>query len=147
MVFFHTLFAGFVVMAVGLPGGSVGKESTCNAGDAGDMGLIPGLGRSPGGGHGNPLQYSCLENPMDRGAWCTMAHRVPKSRTQLKLLGMHTCVRGDGSGSIDGAMVVVMLSSHVTSSDQWVVSEGCMSFHMSTELNFPFPSDSIWTNH
>ena len=42
-----------------------GKESTCNAGD---LGLIPGLGRSPGGGHGNPLQYSCLENPMDRGA-------------------------------------------------------------------------------
>ena len=47
----------------------MGKESACNAGDAGDMGLIPGLGRSPGGGHGNPLQYSCLGNPMDRGAW------------------------------------------------------------------------------
>ena len=132
---------------MGLPGGSVGKESTCNAGDAGDMGSIPGLGRSPGGGHGTPLQYSCLETPMDRGAWCTMVHRVPKSRTRLKLLGTHTCVRGAGSGSIDGVMVVVVLSSHVTSSDQWVVSEGCMSFHMSTELNFPFPSDSIWTNH
>ena len=49
----------------GFPGGSVGKESTCNAGD---LGTIPGLGRSPGGGHGNPLQYSCLENTMDRGA-------------------------------------------------------------------------------
>ena len=45
------------------------EESTCNAGDAGDAGSIPGSGRSPGGGHGNPLQYSCLENPMDRGAW------------------------------------------------------------------------------
>ena len=45
------------------------EESTCNAGDTGDKGSIPGLGRSPGGGHGNPLQYSCLENPMDRGAW------------------------------------------------------------------------------
>ena len=45
---------------LGFPGGSVGKESTCNVGD---LGLIPGLGRSPGGGHGNPLQYSCLENP------------------------------------------------------------------------------------
>ena len=48
------------------PGGSVGKESACNAGD---LGLIFGLGKSPGGGHGNPLQYSCLENPMDSGAW------------------------------------------------------------------------------
>ena len=63
---------------VGFPGGSVGKESTYNAGDAG---LIPGLGRSPGGGHGNPLQYSCLENPMDRGAWPATVHRVAESDT------------------------------------------------------------------
>ena len=47
-------------------------------------GLISGLGRSPGGGHGNPLQYSCLENPMDRGAWRATVHRVAKSQTQLK---------------------------------------------------------------
>jgi len=53
-----------------------GKESTCNAGDAEDSGLIPGSGRSPGGGHGNPFQYSCLENPMDRGAWWATVHRV-----------------------------------------------------------------------
>ena len=51
---------------LGFPGGSDGKESACNAGD---LGLIPGLRRSPGGRHGNPLQYSCLENPMDRAAW------------------------------------------------------------------------------
>ena len=50
----------------GFPGGSVVKESACNAGNARDTGSIPGLERSPGGGHGNPLQYSCLENPMDR---------------------------------------------------------------------------------
>ena len=50
----------------GIPGGSEGKASACNAGD---LGLIPGLGRSPGEGNGNPLQYSCLENPMDREAW------------------------------------------------------------------------------
>ena len=50
----------------GFPGDSDGKESACNAGDPG---LVPGLGRSPGEGNGNPLQYSCLENPMDRGAW------------------------------------------------------------------------------
>ena len=54
---------------MGFPGGSVGKEPDLNAGDARDTGSIPGSGRSPGGGHGNPLQYSCLENPMDRGAW------------------------------------------------------------------------------
>ena len=51
--------------------------------NAADMGLIPGLGRSPGEGNGNPLQYSCLENSMDGGAWWAMAHRVPKSRTRL----------------------------------------------------------------
>ena len=53
-----------------------GKESISNAGDAGDTGLIPRFGRSPGGGQGNPLQYSCLENPMDRGAWRAGSHRV-----------------------------------------------------------------------
>jgi len=47
----------------------VGKEYACNAGDTGDMGSVPGWGRSPGGTHGNPLQYSCLENPVERGAW------------------------------------------------------------------------------
>ena len=52
------------------------KESSCNAGDAGDAGSISGLGRSPGEGRGNPLQYSCLENPMDRGAWWAMVHRL-----------------------------------------------------------------------
>ena len=52
-------------------GGSDGKESVCNAGD---LGLIPRLGRSSGGGHGSPLQYSCLENSMDRGAWWSTVH-------------------------------------------------------------------------
>ena len=51
--------------------------------NAGDPGLIPGLGRSPGKGNGNPLQYSCLENPMDRGAWRAIVHGVAKNRTQL----------------------------------------------------------------
>ena len=53
----------------GLPWWLGGKESASNAGDARDIGSVPGLGRYPGGGHGNPLWYSCLENPMDRGAW------------------------------------------------------------------------------
>ena len=60
------------------PGGSDGKESACNEGDAGS---IPGLKRSSGGRNGNPLQYSCLENPMDRGAWQAAVHGVAKSRT------------------------------------------------------------------
>ena len=67
-------------------GSSVGRESVCNAGDAGDMGSIPGSGRSSGGGHGNPLQHSRLGNPMDRGAWQAIVHRVAKSWTWLKWL-------------------------------------------------------------
>ena len=57
------------------------KNLPAKAGDVRDVGLIPGSGRFPGGRHGNPFQYSCLENPTDRGAWQTMAHRVAKSRT------------------------------------------------------------------
>ena len=57
------------------------KNLPANAGDIRDMGLIPGSGRSPGEGHGNPLQYCCLENPMDRGAWQAMVHRIAKNRT------------------------------------------------------------------
>ena len=66
---------------VGFPGGSVVKNLPISTGD---VSLIPGLGRSPGGRHGNPLQYSCLENPMDQGAWRAMVHRVTKSWAQLK---------------------------------------------------------------
>ena len=61
-----------------------GKESACNAGAAGDVGLIPGLEKSPSGGNGNPHQYSCLEHPMDRGTWQATVHGVAKSRTQLR---------------------------------------------------------------
>ena len=64
---------------MGSPIGSAGKESACSAGDTGEMGSIPGSRRSPGGGNGNPLQYSCLENSMDRGAWWAIAQEVPKS--------------------------------------------------------------------
>ena len=63
---------------MGFPGGSVGKESACIAGD---FGSIPGSGRSLGEGNGNPLQYSCLENPMDREAWWATVHGVAKSWT------------------------------------------------------------------
>ena len=72
-------------------------KNPANTGDIRDVGLIPGLGMSPGGGHGNPLQYSCLENPMDRGAWRATVHRVAKSWARLKGLSplaahVHICV-------------------------------------------------------
>ena len=65
----------------GLPGGTVVKNLPANAGDARDTGLIPGWGRSPGGGNGNLLQDSCLKNPMDRRAWRATVHGVAKSWT------------------------------------------------------------------
>ena len=65
---------------MGFPGGSEVKTSACNVGG---QGSIPGLGRSPGEGNSNPLQYSCLENPMDRGAWWAILHGVAKSWTRL----------------------------------------------------------------
>ena len=72
------LLSAFYLM--GFPGGSEVKVSACNVGD---LGLIPGSGRSPGEGNGNPLQYSCLENPKDKGAWWATVHGVAKSRTRL----------------------------------------------------------------
>ena len=72
------------------------KNSPANAGDIRDAGSNPGSGRSPGGGHGNPLQYACLENPMDRGAWQTAVHRVAKSWTWMRQLSMHACSSSTG---------------------------------------------------
>ena len=60
------------------------KNPSAKTGNARDTGSVPGSGRSPGGGHGNPLQYSCLENPMDRGAWQAIVNGVAKNWTQLK---------------------------------------------------------------
>ena len=69
-----------VLFFLGFPGGSVVKNPPDNSGDTKDTGLISRLGRSPGEGNRNPLQYSCLENPMDRGAWWATVHRVSKSQ-------------------------------------------------------------------
>ena len=68
-----------VCIYVGFSGGSVVKNPPANVGNSGDAGLFPGSGRYLGGRHGNPLQYSCLENPMDGGAWQATVHRVAKS--------------------------------------------------------------------
>ena len=75
LLFFHSLCGH-----LGFPGSSNSKECTCNAGDPG---LIPGLGRSPGEGNGNPLQCPCPENSMDRGAWQATVHGVANSETRL----------------------------------------------------------------
>ena len=80
------MYSGLSVCTLGFPSGTGGKEPACetvflqveSAGDIREVGLIPGSGRSPGGEHGNPLQYSCLENPMDRGAWWGTVHGVTK---------------------------------------------------------------------
>ena len=74
---------------LGFPGGSDGKESACNAGDPGS---IPGLGRSPGEGHNNPFQYSCLENSMDRRAFHAIVHAVTNSPTRLSDFTFHSQV-------------------------------------------------------
>ena len=81
---------------MGFPGGASGENNNnnnnnnlpANAGDVRDMGSVPGLGRSPGGGNGSPLQYSCLENSMDGGDWRATVHGVAKSQTWLKRLSM-----------------------------------------------------------
>ena len=74
-------FSGATKTEVAFPGGTMIKNPHANAGDTRDRGLIPGLGRSPKIGNGNPLQYSCLGNPMERGAWQATVHRVAKSWT------------------------------------------------------------------
>ena len=73
---------------MGFPGGSAVKNSPADAGDTGDVGSIPGLGRSPGGGYGSTLQYSCLENPMDRGASQATVHGVAKESDMMKQMNM-----------------------------------------------------------
>ena len=78
--------SGFLELT-SFPGGSEDKASACNAGD---QGSIPGLGRSPGEGNGNPLQYSCLDNPMDGGAWWATVDGVAQSQTRLSSLSLFT---------------------------------------------------------
>ena len=75
-----------IILTLGLPQWFSSKESTSNARAVGLVGLIPGSRRSPGGGHGNPLPYFCLDNPTDRGVWLATVHKVAKSQTPLKRL-------------------------------------------------------------
>ena len=84
----------------GFPGGSDGKESACNAGD---LGSVPGSGRSPEDENGNPLQYACLENSMGRGAWWAAVRGVTKSWTGLKQCSTHACRQDLPGGSVTGS--------------------------------------------
>ena len=132
------------------------KNPPANAGDARDMGLIPGSGRPPGGGHGNPFQYSCLENPMHRGAWWATVHGVAKSQTRLKWLCTHVGWGEELGGSLAQGMPNSVLkrswglpgSLPQTSSLRWLrsVLDSCqahiflVSLPERKALIFPFSS-------
>ena len=108
------------------------KNPPANAGDIRDTGSISGSGRSPGGGNGNPLQYSCLEKPTDRGAWQALVHRITKSQTQLKWLSM--TARFFIHSSIDGHLGRLPVLGIVNNA----------AFNMELQicfLIFPFPLD------
>ena len=101
----------------GLPQGLNGKESTCNAGDVGDTGLIPGLGRSPGEANGNPLQYSGLGNPMDRGTWQATAHGVAKSWIRLSDSTQHALWKFTGEIIAFQLMVLGQMDIHMQNNE------------------------------
>ena len=86
------------------------KNPSANVGDIREVGSIPESGRSPGGGHGNPLQYSCLENPMDRGAWQDTVHEVAESQTRLKRLSKQDASYRGLSSCLDGEYIWSLLS-------------------------------------
>ena len=112
-----------VSVKLGFPVGSDGKESSCNAGD---LGLIPGLGRSPEEGNGKPLQYSSLENPMDRGTWRAVVHGVTKSQTWLKWLSTHMDrdIIGGDLISLGASLEAQMVKNLPAMQETWVRSLG-----------------------
>ena len=109
---------------MGFPGGASGKEPTCQCRRV--LGLTPGSGRFPGGEHGNQLQYSCLENPMDRGAWWATVHKAAKSWTWLLLLSTHTIMEAEKSHHLlsagsrkAGIVVLVQTGGPENQGAQW----------------------------
>ena len=109
---------------LGFPGSSAGKDSACNVRD---LGLIPGLGRSSGEENGNPLQYSCLENPMDRGTWKVMLHRVTKSQPKLRWLSMHTLCEMSSYHPISLGFWKLLPREGLYSAPGILLSDGCMT--------------------
>ena len=113
---------------MGFPGGSVGIESNHNGGEAGDTGLIPESGRSPGGGHGNPLQYSCLKNPMDRGPWRATVHKFAElDRTEYAHTHTYTHIYSINSKTLDRKVLHITLYVFISIS--------CISIYYSPHIH------------
>ena len=120
------------------------KNPPAKAGDIRDVGLIPVLGRSYGGGYGNPLQNSCLENPMDRGAWWATVHRVAKSWTQLKWLSTHAppCeLSTDTFSSVQSLSLVQLFATLWTVGCQAPLSKGFSRQEFWSGLPYPPPAN------
>ena len=112
------------------------KNPPANSGDIRDVGLVSGLGRSPGGEHGNPLQYSCLENPMDRGAWRAIVHRVAKSWARLKRLSTHSRVEDKKLRTSEAGAALPGMGIHSQLS-QWTPQLGAGGTRMIRSLSLP----------
>ena len=117
---------------MGFPDGSDGKESACNAGG---LGLIPGSGRSPGEENGNPLQYSCLGNPMDRGAWSATVQGVAESQTRLS---MHACMQTSHQTPLrlgrHPGNFLARVQPTLKFLPQWILGRGNFRIHLLTSL-------------
>ena len=109
----------FTCETLGLPRQLSGKEPAYNAGAAGNTVSISGLERFSGGGHGNPLRYSCLENPMDRGAWRAIVHRVTKSQTWLKWAHLHVRLWPSVTGEIQLTDISKKIEIHSAKQFGW----------------------------
>ena len=131
---------GSIWYVLGFPGGSDGKESACNAGD---RGLIPGLGRSPGGGSGNALQCSCLENPTDRGAWRAPVHGVAESQTRLSVQPGETPAREWPHGGLTPSARGPRPRRRLEASSWWAGGEGDGGETEQLTSSFPGPTISV----
>ena len=118
------------------PGDASVKNPPANAGHGRDMGSIPGSGRSPGGEPSNPLQYSCLENPTDRGAWRAIVHRVTKSQMRLKLLSMHISLLD--LCNIDAIYFTLTYFVSSITHLHYCCYKQLLSLYLSVFLHFPF---------
>ena len=112
------------------------KNPSANAGHGRDVGSIPGLGRSPGGEPSNPLQYSCLENPMDRGAWWAIVHRVTNSQMRLKLPSMRISFLD--LGNIDAIYFILTYFVSSITHLHYCCYKQLLSLYLSIFLHFPF---------
>ena len=134
----------------GFPGGSVVKNPPANAGD---VCYIPGLGRSPGGGNGNPFQYSCLENPMDRGAWPATVHGVTKESDTMEhtRTHMHTSVcdgaKEENNRNIPKKGRQPHSLNFLKGSLEYIFSSLLLEIHLQTPRRCQKPSQILHTSH